>query len=246
MPINLIAEIVPKNAGQFALLDDAYLRGGFHVVDNLTTRNSISVDRRKYGMRIAVQSTDLVYKLESDLTTWTVDQIATVALQQAYNAGAEIITTSGNPVILTGSDTISTIFTIRNQTSDILKVGADKIVEFNQTLKGKDYTTSITSNVNANNSDIILDITDRSIYRAIQYFYTCQNSDATGYETGQIYLIHDGINVTIYWQVGVTTGIPTGLIFNAQMIGANISLLATTDNSTSASRVIHLFKIVLL
>ncbi len=247
MPIQLIAELQPKGSfgpGDFALLDDAYLRGGFHICANLTDRNNIPVDRRKHGMRVFVQTTDIVYILSSDLTTWTSDPTLTTNLQDAYNHGAEILTVPGGPVVLTGPDTTSRIFTIRNLTTDILKVSVDKTIEFTKQLKGKEYTSNITSTINTNSSDIIMDTTDKNEYRAIQYFYTISNSDNSGFETGQLYLVHDGLNVVLYAIMGSYVGVPSGVTFQADITAYNVNLKATSDNSVF-SRLIHLFKIAL-
>lgn len=80
MPIPLISELLSQNNGQFALLDDKFIRGGFHCVVNLTERNFILSDRRKCGMRVFVISTDMVYELKNDLITWVVDKVLIISL----------------------------------------------------------------------------------------------------------------------------------------------------------------------
>lgn len=233
MPITLISELVPKNNGLFALLDDEYLRGGFHIVANLTERNQIPPDRRKHGMLVFVQTTDIAYRLQADLISWEVDKSITTTLQDCYNAGNEIQIIDGKP------------FIIKNNDQEIFKITADQTLEFNHTLKGKHYTSSINANVNSNSINTVVDISDRLKYRAIQYFYTVRLSDNSGFETGQVYLIHDGNHATIYWLTGNSIGSPVGISFNSQLNGSNLELLVTSDDSTVASRVIHLFKIAL-
>lgn len=233
MPISLIAELIPKNSALFALLDDQYLRGSFRVSGTLSERNSIPVDKRKHGMKVFVQSTDLVYELQSDLTTWIIDRALTSTLQQAYDGGNEIQIIDGKPII------------IKNASSEILKISYDNLIEFNNTLKGKDYTSNINTNV-ITNSSVIVDSTDRTKYRAIQYFYTVTNSDQSGYETGQLYLIHNGLTSSLYAIMGNSIGMSCGIIFSTELVGYNLNLIATTDDSGSFSRIVHLFKIALI
>lgn len=71
MPIQVIAEIVPKNNAEFAILDDQNLRGSYRVCPTINDRNEIPIDNRKAGMQVYVQDTNNSYTLESDLTTWT-------------------------------------------------------------------------------------------------------------------------------------------------------------------------------
>ena len=70
MSIPLISEIVPKNNGAFAMLDDTNLRGGSRIVNTLNERNAIPVDKRKNGMLVFVIETDIWYSLQADLLTW--------------------------------------------------------------------------------------------------------------------------------------------------------------------------------
>lgn len=232
MPIPLISEIIPQNNGQFALIDDNNIRGGFHCVANLTERNSISNDKRKYGMKVFVQSTDLAYTLKPDLTTWEIDRSLTVSLQDAYDNGNEITVIDNKPIIF------------KNGISEVLKISSDNSVEFGKTLCGRDYTSNINANV-ITNSTIVIDVTDARKYRAIHYCYTVANSDNSGYETGQLYIIHDGLFASIYAIMGNNQGVPCGISFNAELSGNDLNLVAESDNSGPFSRVVHLFKIAL-
>lgn len=233
MPIQVISELAPKNGGQFALLDDKFIRGGFHVCANLTERNNIPADIRKYGMRVFVQSNDIVYMLGSDLVTWIIDSSTTNSLQQAYDGGNQIEIVDGSP------------FLIKNGTSTLFSISSDGTLEFTDTLKGKDYTSNITQSVNTSSVDIIVDITDKTKYRAVQYNYTITNSDNSGFETGQLYLIHNGLSCSLCAIIGNAIGTSCGAIFNAVLSGYNLELTITTDNSIAASRIVHLFKIAL-
>ena len=246
MPIELIARIAPKNNGDFALLEDIYMQGGFHVVQTLTDRNSITLDRRKYGMRVAVQSNDKVYKLNADLTSWSLDEQATTTLQAAYDAGDGIIlTTPASPLTVAGPDNLSDIFIIKNAAgTPILKVSGNDTIEFDGTIRGKNYASTILTNVASNLASVIIDSFDKTLYRACQYCYTITNSDNSGFETGRLYIIHNGITSTVNVFQDNSTGTQCGLVFNTIIYGNNVQLLATTDAS-SFTRVLNLFRIVL-
>jgi hypothetical protein len=76
MPIPLIAEIVPKNNGAFALVDDNNIRGGYRVVNTILDRNSIPSDKLKVGMKCRVQADGKTYVLDNDLITWSEDIVS--------------------------------------------------------------------------------------------------------------------------------------------------------------------------
>jgi hypothetical protein len=248
MPIEVISKLKAKNNGQFALLDDIDLKGGYRIVDNLTERNNISADKRKAGMKVAVISTDIVYKLNDDLTTWCVDKTETLSLQDAYNNGNTIAIIGNRPTIIQTEETnLISLFEIQDSVGNkILSANNESKVVFNKQLQGKEYTSSITAAIQTNSSDITLDVTNRDIYRAVQYFYTVSNSDGSGYETGQLFVIHDGFTATIYAIMGNSINTPCGISFNSILSGHNLYLKASTDNSGSFSRIVHLFKIALI
>ena len=50
MSINVIDELVPKNAGLFPIVRDSNFLGGFRAVANLAERDAIPLPRRKLGM----------------------------------------------------------------------------------------------------------------------------------------------------------------------------------------------------
>lgn len=232
MPIKFISELQPK--ANFALLDDLYLRGSFRVCATLNDRNNLDVDFLKHGMKVFVQSTDTVYELQNDLTTWITDRGLTTTLQEAYNNGEIIVIADDKPL------------TITNSTDPIFTISSNRLVEFHDTLRGKDYTSNITVNVIANSSDTIIDYTDASKYRAIQYFYTISNSDVSGFETGQIFIIHDGTLCSIYQMAGNSIDVSCGIFFNVSLVDGSLNLLASADNSGSFSRIVHLFKVALI
>ena len=51
--------------------------GGHHCVATNTEMNAIHADKRRWGMTCFVQSTEIEYMLEKDLTTWTGNQSTT-------------------------------------------------------------------------------------------------------------------------------------------------------------------------
>lgn len=243
--IELIAEIRPKNGGDFALLEDSFIRGGFHVCSNLTERNSISTDSRKSGMHVYVTSTDTVYKLADDLITWNSNSSLTQTLQSAYNSGAEIITVPLRPVVVQGSNNLDTILSVKNTDSTIAEFRGDGTLEIMETLTARDYTSSIHV-VLATDTTGDIDISNKGIYRAVQYFYTISNSDSSGYETGQLYIVHDGAQASLCAIIGSTVGVSCGVIFSMSISGSDLILRASADNSGSFSRVINLLKIALI
>jgi len=61
--IEVIDEIVPKNNGAFAILRDAFLRGGFRAVDLLLDRDAIPSGRRASNMPVYVAEDDVTYRM---------------------------------------------------------------------------------------------------------------------------------------------------------------------------------------
>lgn len=82
-----LAEIVPAGGGTFAQLDAKYLRDGYRSVVRLTERDSITLDRRKYGMLVYVKNTDSVYQLLSitlDNSNWRAFKFGSIDLSAYY------------------------------------------------------------------------------------------------------------------------------------------------------------------
>ena len=71
MAISISSALQPKAGQKYYLLEDVYVKGGFQVVDDVATRDAILASNRKVGMLVSCIDTGLIYKLESDLTTWT-------------------------------------------------------------------------------------------------------------------------------------------------------------------------------
>ena len=53
------------------IIEDSEIKGGFHSVNNISERNTISSLRRKEGMFVFQSDTDTLWTLNADLTTWT-------------------------------------------------------------------------------------------------------------------------------------------------------------------------------
>jgi len=78
---NVLAPVVPfDTTDQFATHYALYGKGGYRSVSNTTERDAITLLRREPGMLVYVSATGLIYRLESDLTTWT-------ALEQSITDG---------------------------------------------------------------------------------------------------------------------------------------------------------------
>lgn len=66
---SVIGEILPDGGlGEFAVLRDAYLRGGFRVVFDLAERDAITADRRVEGMEVKVLVEEATYTLVGGIT----------------------------------------------------------------------------------------------------------------------------------------------------------------------------------
>lgn len=94
--------------------------------------------------------------------------------------------------------------------------------------------------------DLAIDSHDASVFRAIHYQYTLTNSDSSGYETGQIFIVHDGASVVINWLQGATVGVSSSTYFSADIHGGQVRLKVSTDNGGGGfSRILHLFTVAL-
>lgn len=63
MAVTVIDTIKPKNDGDFPVLEDVDLQGGFRVVADATERDAIPVERRKEGMLVYQLDEKKYYKL---------------------------------------------------------------------------------------------------------------------------------------------------------------------------------------
>jgi len=73
MGVNVIDQIVPKNAGDFGVCQDQYLIGGWRTVADIAARNAIPSQRRTVGMRTRVVATAQTFELVGgiDNANWT-------------------------------------------------------------------------------------------------------------------------------------------------------------------------------
>lgn len=63
MPIPLVSYIEPKNNGEYPILEDTYVKGGFRSVQTIIERDNIPTLRRKNGMQVFVIDTTTNYQL---------------------------------------------------------------------------------------------------------------------------------------------------------------------------------------
>ena len=68
MPINLISKIKPKNDGDFPVIEDIDICGGYQVREDTTDRNTIPLLNRKEGMLVYVKDISKYYTLSGGLS----------------------------------------------------------------------------------------------------------------------------------------------------------------------------------
>lgn len=74
MPINIIDVLKPKNNGNFPVVEDVDLLGGFRVVSDLTERDAIASGKKKAGMVVRIANTGDYYQWSgSDWEDWRID-----------------------------------------------------------------------------------------------------------------------------------------------------------------------------
>lgn len=148
MAIQLISEIQPKNGGDFAMVDDQYIKGGFHTVDSTAKRDSIPVSRRKAGMYVSLVN-GATYELNADLTTWT-----------EVNGGGGTGTTNHNELTnrdLPNQHPIGSITDLTTTLAGKVNVDGTKVLsDNNYTSAEKTKLNDIASNATANQTDSYL------------------------------------------------------------------------------------------
>lgn len=162
------------------------------------------------------------------------------SLQDAYNGGPEaMLTTVLGPVTLRVQSTLDAALVIKDSDGDpqVRMYGNGQVV-------AEHYSGSKLISLGQNISNILVDSMPSDKFRAIQYMYTIKNSDASGYETGKISIIHDGDEANIYHEMNGSIGVSSGMSFSTVLNGTSLELHATTDNSPF-SRLVHLFKVAL-
>jgi hypothetical protein len=68
--IQIISDIVPINNGTFPTHHSLYGAGGWHEVNAITDRDNIPASRRVAGMACSVVTTNQIFILGEDLSTW--------------------------------------------------------------------------------------------------------------------------------------------------------------------------------
>lgn len=77
MPIQLASYLIPRNNGAFYLLEDTYLKGGFRVTADVTSRDAIPAPCLKNGMLCYTVAENKFWKYNSVSSTWEVAKFST-------------------------------------------------------------------------------------------------------------------------------------------------------------------------
>ena len=70
MPISLASYIVPKNGGQFYLVEDKFVKGGYHVCADNAERDAIFSSALKNGTLAYTADSDKYWRYSESLTQW--------------------------------------------------------------------------------------------------------------------------------------------------------------------------------
>lgn len=88
MPIQLASYLIPKSGNNYALIEDKYIRGGFKVLATEAELSNIDTSAKKEGMFAYTVATGKVWKLNSDLSTWT---------ESSMGQGSKWLVAAGSP-----------------------------------------------------------------------------------------------------------------------------------------------------
>ena len=104
MPLYPSSFFVPASASIPFLLEDKYMRGGWHCVADEAERDAIGTGARKLGMRVYVADTGETWTLEnSDINTWVqVPDSATRATLQHTPVSAIAVSGTSDFTLATG------------------------------------------------------------------------------------------------------------------------------------------------
>lgn len=83
MPIPVISNLEPSGLGGFPTHLDSHGKGGYQSVASTAARDAIPALNRKQGMLVFVIDISTFYRLEADLSTWTIVPLAGDQLVQA-------------------------------------------------------------------------------------------------------------------------------------------------------------------
>jgi phage-related tail fiber protein len=108
MPIAIVSNLIPKNSGPFPVVEDRHVKGGFHTYATLVDRDSIPPANKKVGMHVYCAETNLIYVLDSDLTTW-IESIDYVHPTGDGNLHVPDTGTSNNGKVLTAGSTAGSL-----------------------------------------------------------------------------------------------------------------------------------------
>ena len=69
MPVSLASYVIPKNGQSFFLLDDFYIKGGYHVCADIAARDAIYGVTKKIGMLVFTQADNKFWRYDAT-DTW--------------------------------------------------------------------------------------------------------------------------------------------------------------------------------
>jgi hypothetical protein len=73
MGIQILSTFTRAGVGNYPLLDDMDVKGGYRVVADTTARDAIPSNIRKAGMLVYVTATSQTFRLSGDMVTWLED-----------------------------------------------------------------------------------------------------------------------------------------------------------------------------
>lgn len=127
MSIDLIDTARPKNSGAFPIALATDIKGGIMQVADAATRSAITTERRVDGLLVYQQDTGDVWKLGSDLTTWSIAQFQVVTSMTSnavlrVDAGAGNDSDTTRPSRISGGDwTAKPFATVQAAVDSLLK-----------------------------------------------------------------------------------------------------------------------------
>lgn len=108
MSIPVTSKFKPINNGQFPVVEDVDIEGGYQVRNDTLDLNSIPSENRKEGMLVFVKSEGKYYSLESDLVTWSLaDFSKSIPKKRRFNNSPQSHVASTFDNFMLGSDGIN-------------------------------------------------------------------------------------------------------------------------------------------
>jgi hypothetical protein len=107
--VGITGLIQPLNGGAFPVFEDINGLGGYRVVADITARNAIPNNSRKWMMLVGVQSTSCIYQLEADLTTWTLISSSQTVLGRQATWWVDFVTGNDDNDGITQATSLKTV-----------------------------------------------------------------------------------------------------------------------------------------